>query len=574
MFAKEFMNVNITQADPVVVLAKPIVESVSELIITLARSITDNSTLWEKILTNIVSVTELIIDNLKLLWPPLEEYEPLTTLAETISYMLMRLPEILNALEGRPVYEVDFFVSLGNKIFELIADLPRHLQYKLSQNILMLANELNLQDDLSLAVTIVNRLDTAIMAMKNDSMAGVPPNFLRLLRWYDRYGTTTLRVWLDALFNETLHEFLVENPLPILLNDTRNFFCGPDALRNLSPYFKDRSLQPIQMTLCQINWMMVGPEILQYYTMDIEKNETNIFQALSAGYKITTEVLIGEGVKLYETVLPFYYRAFEYSAINFGIFASKTVSLVQLYLQPYLQGYPPFNNMRGLYEFVTEIYEFVYNMKYLDLDMWPELTSYLVGFLKEFVNVSLRPEDNYWFPQFKYIYDVVVDIIPHGMEIARNIIGYFMSIALCPKPESITFSMEMEISFFNSSMMNLGMPNTTMILPMMMDKTILMMVQEMDMAPMLSGQFVAMAEKLGMSVNLSTMRLQTQIVEMDSFLVVIRTTITMPREQGMQMLQFMMKNHGEEGMNMNMSKSCHQLVRYCINVFGRFFVLK
>ena len=60
--------------------------------------------------------------------------------------------------------------------------------------------------------------------------------------------------------------------------------------------------------------------------------------------------------------------------------------------------------MRGLYEFVTEIYEFVYNMKYLDLDMWPELTSYLVGFLKEFVNVSLRPEDNYWFPQFKYIY--------------------------------------------------------------------------------------------------------------------------------------------------------------------------
>ena len=55
-----------------------------------------------------------------------------------------------------------------------------------------------------------------------------------------------------------------------------------------------------------------------------------------------------------------------------------------------------------------------------------------------------------------------------------------------------------------------------------------------------------------MPVNPSTMRLETQIVDMDSFLVVIKTIITMPMEQGMAMVEFMMK--AEEGMNMNMSK--------------------
>ena len=86
------------------------------------------------------------------------------------------------------------------------------------------------------------------------------------------------------------------------------------------------------------------------------------------------------------------------------IFISKTTALVQLYLQPYLQGYPPFNNMRGMYEHITSIYEFIFKMEFLDLNRWPELTRHVVGFLEEFVNVSIRPQDQSWFPQFRYFY--------------------------------------------------------------------------------------------------------------------------------------------------------------------------
>ena len=65
--------------------------------------------------------------------------------------------------------------------------------------------------------------------------------------------------------------------------------------------------------------------------------------------------------------------------------------------------------MRGLYVYITKMYEFIYKMKYLDLEMWPELTSYLVGFLEEFVNVKLRPEDKR-FPEFKFIYGELYEI--------------------------------------------------------------------------------------------------------------------------------------------------------------------
>ena len=57
-----------------------------------------------------------------------------------------------------------------------------------------------------------------------------------------------------------------------------------------------------------------------------------------------------------------------------------------------------------MYEHITSIYEFIFKMEFLDLNRWPELTRHVVGFLEEFVNVSIRPQDQSWFPRFRYFY--------------------------------------------------------------------------------------------------------------------------------------------------------------------------
>ena len=217
----------------------------------------------------------------------------------------------MNVLQGKSLFETS-----GDIIYQLITGLPLHLQKELSHQILGLAWRLDLSKDLAFAVTIMHRLDAAFVAMKNGSINGVPPNFFKLLRWYNNYGTTTLQIWLEALYTESLHDFLVENPLPVLLNDTVNFFCGPSALDNLGRYFNQSSLPPIQMSLCQINWMMVGPEVVGFYTRDMQKNDSNIFEAVGAVYKLATESLIDEGMKIYAAVLPFYERALQYSEID------------------------------------------------------------------------------------------------------------------------------------------------------------------------------------------------------------------------------------------------------------------
>ena len=60
--------------------------------------------------------------------------------------------------------------------------------------------------------------------------------------------------------------------------------------------------------------------------------------------------------------------------------------------------------MPGLYYYMTELYEIVYKHDILDIDTWPKLTEPLVGFLEEFVNVTLRGPQDQWFMEFKPIY--------------------------------------------------------------------------------------------------------------------------------------------------------------------------
>ena len=54
------------------------------------------------------------------------------------------------------------------------------------------------------------------------------------------------------------------------------------------------------------------------------------------------------------------------------------------------------------------------------------------------------------------------------------------------------------------------------------------------------------------------MRVRAEIVGMDEFLVVMRTTITMPMAEGMSMVQYVAENH-DMLTDMAMSKFCVQM---------------
>ena len=70
--------------------------------------------------------------------------------------------------------------------------------------------------------------------------------------------------------------------------------------------------------------------------------------------------------------------------------------------------------MRGLYESLTGIYEFVYYGEWKDVNNWSNFTEISVGFLQEFVNVKGPRASERWFLEFKYIFGTLkfIDFCP------------------------------------------------------------------------------------------------------------------------------------------------------------------
>ena len=86
------------------------------------------------------------------------------------------------------------------------------------------------------------------------------------------------------------------------------------------------------------------------------------------------------------------------------IFLAKTAGLVQLYLQPYLQGYPDLQNLRGMYDLLTGVYQWLFRGKWQNVNQWSEFTHLSHELLQQFTNVT-GPYAYYgWFQEFKFIY--------------------------------------------------------------------------------------------------------------------------------------------------------------------------
>ena len=63
--------------------------------------------------------------------------------------------------------------------------------------------------------------------------------------------------------------------------------------------------------------------------------------------------------------------------------------------------------MAGLYSHSTAIEEFFWRKsvaEMLEPEAWRNLTHHVVQFMEAFVDVTLRPKDRMWFPEFKAVY--------------------------------------------------------------------------------------------------------------------------------------------------------------------------
>ena len=77
---------------------------------------------------------------------------------------------------------------------------------------------------------------------------------------------------------------------------------------------------------------------------------------------------------------------------------------MQLYLQPYLQGYPVLQNLRGMYDLLTGVYQWLFRGKWQNVNQWSEFTHLSHELLQQFTNVT-GPYAYYgWFQEFKFIY--------------------------------------------------------------------------------------------------------------------------------------------------------------------------
>ena len=143
------------------------------------------------------------------------------------------------------------------------------------------------------------------MGMDN-ATAMMIPNLTKLLQWYKSFGTQTLGIWLEALQTESLHQFLVNNQLPEILKDPRNFFCGPSSLSRLSKYFNRTQLPLVKEALCSINWVNVSSEFEMYFLQNTMKSKFDIFKAFKIVSRITQQFVMPEWEELLGVVTPYY----------------------------------------------------------------------------------------------------------------------------------------------------------------------------------------------------------------------------------------------------------------------------
>ena len=247
----------------------------------------------------------------------------------------------MGLIEGADEFKVtDLLEKLGEKFIELITDLPKSLKKEINEDIGEAIKQMKIEKEAAMIMRLLLKLDQAFMMMGHDNMTDMmmkgnmtdmmigkgnrtemmggmypsgemmkngtaemmSPNLLKFLIALRMHGANVVRIVLTALINEDLHEFLVHNPLPMILRDPHDFFCGMNS-RRLPMYFKHPRAPMILTELCEIEWDKLAAETDNFLYSGPEY-KFDIFKAVEISDRLVMHVVIPQGTMIYDAVMP------------------------------------------------------------------------------------------------------------------------------------------------------------------------------------------------------------------------------------------------------------------------------
>ena len=203
-----------------------------------------------------------------------------------------------------------------------------------------------------------------------------------------------LETLVNGFFSQNLHKFLVDHPIPKLEKMFPAPLCKESDI--LDDYF-NITLKEKEMInqLCQINWSnivedlikeMVPPETVQAIQFKATFNLTHVWESTGC---IAKSLIMSNWTKMIDTRKIM--RIIHFAGLNLEKaeeLLPRASLLLQLYLQPYLQGYPEFNNFEQLYHHGKNV------LKSFSSENYIYLIQHIGYFAKEVMNVNITKEDS------------------------------------------------------------------------------------------------------------------------------------------------------------------------------------
>ena len=210
----------------------------------------------------------------------------------------------------------------------------------------------------------------------------------------------TVETLLKGYFTQNLHKFLAHHQLPKLMRMFPAPFCMKQDILEKYLDLSDKQ-KAVLGQVCMTNWTLLPEEFMK----EMIPMETHM--AVQTGRKFNLTLgWDSTGCAVSSMVMWNWTRIMDVGKIMHQIkyleenidraleLFPRTSALLQLYLQPYLQGYPEFKDFPELYKSVTKVVDEVFSGKAFEsVDGALHGAKHIAHFVKEFLNVESTHEN-------------------------------------------------------------------------------------------------------------------------------------------------------------------------------------
>ena len=205
----------------------------------------------------------------------------------------------------------------------------------------------------------------------------------------------TIEMLVNGYFNENLHRFLVHHQIPTLIQ----MFPAPVCARTdiLESYLNLTMRQKMVIKeICTTDWANITTEFMmemipmETHIATMSGHRFNLSQAWDSAGCVAFMAMSWNWTSIMEWDR--YTRSIDYLIDNLeeaGRLLPRTITLLQLYLQPYLQHYPAFRDFPELYKQAVEVLEGALTGSMFDsIENSLKEVDHVARFIQQFVNVD------------------------------------------------------------------------------------------------------------------------------------------------------------------------------------------